>query len=183
MHGARRADVQASSRVITPPGDAGEDWQILMKLGLVFGQNLAYASGAAVREAIAAELASTPGYAELGTTAYADHNGLIGRIDAAIVATPSRFHHRVAASLLAHGVHVFVEKPMTLNVGDADDLIATADAQGLVLQVGHVERFPDYWEITAGSEATTSLSAFDTRAEKTTQLDAGFIYRSKRLEL
>ena len=29
--------VQASSRVITPPGDAGEDWQILMKLGVVFG--------------------------------------------------------------------------------------------------------------------------------------------------
>lgn len=49
--------------------------------------------------------------------------------------------------------------------------------------IGHVERFPDYWEITAGSESTTSLSAFNTRTEKTTQLDAGFIYRSKRLEL
>ena len=49
--------------------------------------------------------------------------------------------------------------------------------------VGHVERFPDYWEITAGSESTTSLSAFDTTTEKTTQLDAGFIYRSKRLEM
>ena len=49
--------------------------------------------------------------------------------------------------------------------------------------VGHVERFPDYWEITAGSESTASLSAFDTTTEKTTQLDAGFIYRSKRLEM
>ena len=49
--------------------------------------------------------------------------------------------------------------------------------------VGRVERFPDYWEITAGSESTTSLSAFDTETEKTTQLDAGFIYRSERLEL
>ena len=62
--------VQAASRVIAPPGDAGEDWQILMKLGLVFGQNLTYASGAAVREAIAAELASLPAYAALGATSF-----------------------------------------------------------------------------------------------------------------
>ena len=79
--------------------------------------------------------------AELGTAAYADHTALLGQIDAAIIATPSRFHHAVAADLLRHGVHVFVEKPMTLNVGDADDLVATAAARRLILQVGHVERF------------------------------------------
>jgi predicted dehydrogenase len=79
--------------------------------------------------------------AELGCPAFADHTELAGRIDAAIVATPSRYHHAVAADLLAHGVHVFVEKPMTLNVGDADDLIREAAARNLVLQVGHVERF------------------------------------------
>ena len=62
--------VQAASRVIAPPGDAGEDWQILLKLGLAFGQNLTYASGAAVREAIATELASVPGYATLGTIGF-----------------------------------------------------------------------------------------------------------------
>jgi hypothetical protein len=33
---------------------------------------------------------------------------------------------------------VFVEKPMTLNIGDADGLIREASARGLVLQVGHV---------------------------------------------
>jgi NADH-quinone oxidoreductase subunit G len=63
--------VQAASRVIAPPGDAGEDWQILLKLGLVFGQNLTYASARAVREAIAARLASVPGYAELGSIGFA----------------------------------------------------------------------------------------------------------------
>ena len=40
-----------------------------------------------------------------------------------------------------HGVHVLVEKPITLNVADADDLVATAEPNRLVLQVGHVERF------------------------------------------
>lgn len=79
--------------------------------------------------------------AELACTAYADHTPLLGRIDAAIIATPTRFHHAVAVDLLSRGVHTFVEKPITLSVADADELVATAAARGLVLQVGHVERF------------------------------------------
>lgn len=79
--------------------------------------------------------------AELGVAAHADHLPLLGQIDAAIIATPTRLHHAVAHDLLAHGVHVFVEKPVTLNVGDADDLIQQAEQHQLVLQVGHVERF------------------------------------------
>ncbi|MEX2173639.1 MAG: Gfo/Idh/MocA family oxidoreductase [Pirellulaceae bacterium] len=79
--------------------------------------------------------------AELATVAHAEHTSLLGNIDAAIIATPSRLHHAVAADLLEHGVHVLVEKPLTLNIGDADDLIRIAAQRGLVLQVGHVERF------------------------------------------
>ena len=79
--------------------------------------------------------------AELNVPAYPDHAPLVGNIDGAIVAAPSRLHHGVAYDLLRRGVHVFVEKPVTLNVGDADDLIAAADEKQAVLQVGHVERF------------------------------------------
>jgi predicted dehydrogenase len=85
--------------------------------------------------------ACQPLAAELGVPAFADHRLLAGRIDAAIIAAPSRLHHAVAADLLSQGIHVFVEKPMTLSVGDADDLIRAAAANQLVLQVGHVERF------------------------------------------
>ena len=59
--------VQASSQVITPPGDAGEDWQILTKLAGAFGSNVSYASAAAVRQAIAHALADKPAYAVLGS--------------------------------------------------------------------------------------------------------------------
>lgn len=79
--------------------------------------------------------------AELNVPAHADHAPLLGQIDAAIIATPTRLHYAVAQDLLAHGVHTFIEKPVTLNVGDADDLIQLAESRGLVLQVGHVERF------------------------------------------
>lgn len=48
--------------------------------------------------------------------------------------------------------------------------------------VGHVQRFPDYWElISAGKESVDSTSAFHTAPEKTTQLDAGLVYESDRL--
>ncbi len=48
--------------------------------------------------------------------------------------------------------------------------------------VGHTERFPDYWElISATKESATTLSAFDSRAEKTNQLDVGVVYNSGKL--
>jgi NADH-quinone oxidoreductase subunit G len=57
--------VQAASRVIPPPGDAGEDWQILAKLAPIFGTTATFASATAVREGIASELAANPAYASL----------------------------------------------------------------------------------------------------------------------
>jgi NADH-quinone oxidoreductase subunit G len=57
--------VQAGSMVITPPGDAVEDWQILGKLGPVFDATVTYTTSASVRAAIARRLHDTPGYAAL----------------------------------------------------------------------------------------------------------------------
>jgi NADH dehydrogenase/NADH:ubiquinone oxidoreductase subunit G len=62
--------VQAASRVIQPPGDAGEDWQILMKLSPVFGETLSYASADAVRHAISEALHDVAGYANLPATRF-----------------------------------------------------------------------------------------------------------------
>jgi NADH-quinone oxidoreductase subunit G len=60
--------VQPASRVIPPPGDAGEDWQILSKLGVVFGSPLSYVSGEALRQAIANALVeAVPAYELLRT--------------------------------------------------------------------------------------------------------------------
>ncbi len=63
--------VQAGARVIPRPGDAGEDWQILAKLGQVFGTAVSYATATTIREAIAASLANVPGYAALGAISFA----------------------------------------------------------------------------------------------------------------
>ncbi len=52
-------------------------------------------------------------------------------------------------AVLQHGVHVLVEKPITTTVAQADELIELARHQGLVLQVGHVERFNPAWNAVA----------------------------------
>lgn len=77
----------------------------------------------------------------LGTTAVADYRELLGKVDAVSIATPTRLHHAIARDFLEHGAHVLVEKPITVTVAEADELIALAHERGRVLQVGHLERF------------------------------------------
>src|SRR6184192_4330056 len=64
-----------------------------------------------------------------------------GMIDAASVATPTNTHYDVARALLASGKHVLIEKPITDDTAHATELAELAARNGLILQVGHVERF------------------------------------------
>lgn len=66
---------------------------------------------------------------------------LLPLIDAAAVATPTVTHLEVGLRLLEAGKHVFIEKPITDTAESARQLIEKASASGLILQVGHVERF------------------------------------------
>ena len=79
--------------------------------------------------------------AEFNVAGFADVSEVVDRLDAAIVVTPTKYHHAVALPLLKRGIHCFIEKPITYSLADADELIATARWQACVLQVGHVERF------------------------------------------
>lgn len=61
--------------------------------------------------------------------------------DALSIVTPTTTHFALARQLLEAGRHVLVEKPMTETAAQAAELVGLAQARGLVLQVGHVERF------------------------------------------
>ncbi|MEN3369214.1 MAG: hypothetical protein V7609_1357 [Verrucomicrobiota bacterium] len=63
------------------------------------------------------------------------------RVDAASIATPTSTHFEIAQELLKRGKHLLVEKPIAENTAHATALAELAAARGLVLQVGHVERF------------------------------------------
>jgi predicted dehydrogenase len=64
-------------------------------------------------------------------------------IDAVVVATPANTHARFAAEALAQGKHVLVEKPMALEVADAEQLIELAARAGRTLMVGHTFLYHD----------------------------------------
>jgi NADH-quinone oxidoreductase subunit G len=62
--------IQAAARVVAPPADAMEDWQILVTVGAALGIPLEYAASAHVRAGIEAEMAATPGYSDLTRFAF-----------------------------------------------------------------------------------------------------------------
>lgn len=84
--------------------------------------------------------------AACGTEALPNSQALVGRIDAAVVAVPTTLHFAVARDLLRAGIHCLVEKPLAANLAEADQLVHLARQQGLVLQVGHIERFNPAFE-------------------------------------
>lgn len=77
----------------------------------------------------------------LGVKGFADHKDLFGKVDAVSIAVPTLLHHKIASEFLKAGIHVLVEKPFTLTLKEADDLIKIAGKNKLTLQVGHIERF------------------------------------------
>jgi predicted dehydrogenase len=66
---------------------------------------------------------------------------LLRHAQAVIIAAPAEFHYSLAAQALAAGKHVLVEKPIAATLEQASDLAGQARQAGLVLQVGHLERF------------------------------------------
>jgi predicted dehydrogenase len=83
--------------------------------------------------------------AELGVTAFANHTDLAGKVDLVSIASTTESHYAVARDCLAAGLHVLVEKPITVTVAQADELIALAADKQRLLQVGHLERYNPAW--------------------------------------
>jgi len=76
-----------------------------------------------------------------GALALTDYQSLLGKVDAVSIVVPTTLHHAISKDFLAAGAHVLVEKPITVTVAEADELIALAKANKVILQVGHLERF------------------------------------------
>jgi predicted dehydrogenase len=77
---------------------------------------------------------------QLGVRAYDSLDTLLAACDAVSIVVPTTAHHAVAEAALRAGCHVFVEKPFTVTLAEADALITQAKREGLLVQVGHVER-------------------------------------------
>lgn len=76
-----------------------------------------------------------------GYTYFESQEALLAACEVVDIVTPTLFHHSIAKSCIEQGKHIFIEKPITQTVEEAEELVALASAKGIKGQVGHVERF------------------------------------------
>ncbi len=79
--------------------------------------------------------------AEFGYTYFDTIDALIDAVDVIDIVTPTLSHHECAKKAITKGKHVFIEKPITNTVAEAEELIALSKEYNVKGQVGHVERF------------------------------------------
>jgi len=79
--------------------------------------------------------------AKLGTRVFSGADDLLGAVDLVSIVAPTVLHHRISRPFLQAGVHVLLEKPITVTVEEADELISIASDKKCILQIGHIERF------------------------------------------
>ena len=66
---------------------------------------------------------------------------LLKKVDAVSIAATTTVHHELAKKCFEYGVHTFIEKPITVTIKEAEELVEISERKNLNLQVGHIERF------------------------------------------
>ena len=79
--------------------------------------------------------------AEFGYSHYANINNLIDAVDVVDIVTPTLSHFDCAKKAIEKGRHIFIEKPITNTLEEAEELLELSKKHGVKGQVGHVERF------------------------------------------
>ncbi len=129
----------------------------LRKMGDLF-----VVQGIASRSGASAGIAALKNGAAIATS---DHRELFAskEIDAILIATRHRTHATFVKDALDAGKHVFVEKPMTLTLEDAEDIVRKSDETGLIVRVGFNRRFSPYLNALRKTVGTSGLRMFSVR--------------------
>lgn len=78
---------------------------------------------------------------EIGTKAFKEINDLLDEVDAVDIVATTSAHYKLVKQAFAKNKHVFVEKPITSQIWEAEQLVEEAEQKKLIFQVGHIERF------------------------------------------
>lgn len=78
---------------------------------------------------------------QYGVRRFSDPEALIDAVDVVDIVTPTSTHFELASRAIRRGKHLFIEKPLTRTVEEAEMLIKLSRNYGVKVQVGHVERF------------------------------------------
>jgi predicted dehydrogenase len=78
---------------------------------------------------------------EFGVPSVTALEDLLSKVDAVAIAATTTAHYELAKKCFEKGVHVFIEKPITATIKEAEELVEISEKKKLNLQVGHIERF------------------------------------------
>ena len=78
---------------------------------------------------------------EFGVQSSKSIDELLTKVDAVSIAATTTAHHELAKKCFDNGIHVFIEKPITVTIKEAEELVEISEKKNLNLQVGHIERF------------------------------------------
>jgi predicted dehydrogenase len=96
--------------------------------------------------------------------------------DAAVVATPTLHHVEVALALIERGVSVLVEKPLAATPEEARTIVEAAEAAGVTLAVGHVERFNPAIRLLAEMTGDARLLQFERLSPYTPRIRDSVVF-------
>jgi len=78
---------------------------------------------------------------EAGCQVFSDNQELLEKVDAVSIVVPTPAHYSVAKTALLMEKDILLEKPITMTLEEADELIELADKKNRIFMVGHLERF------------------------------------------
>jgi predicted dehydrogenase len=111
-------------------------------LGRFHAQKYAQLPGCRLVAVVAADAARARAVgAEVGAASGTDLAAVLEQVDAVSIATPTPSHHAVGMACLRAGKHALIEKPIATTLAEGEALVAEAQARGVALQVGYVQRF------------------------------------------
>lgn len=76
-----------------------------------------------------------------GVRRFSTAEALIDAVDVVDIVTPTLTHYQLAVEAVRRGKHLFIEKPLTHTLAEAENLVRLSQEHGVKVQVGHVERF------------------------------------------
>lgn len=105
---------------------------------------------------------------EFNVPAYEDYQTLLrehsGELDGILIATPHAYHYDQATACLEAGIDVLLEKPMTIDVRDAVDLVETARRHNRILKVGYQRHFHPVFQMIRHLIASNRIGTVHTVA-------------------
>lgn len=97
-------------------------------------------------------------------------------IDFAVVATPTQMHVETALTLIDRGTHLMIEKPLAETPEEARRIVDAADEAGVVLAVGHVERFNAAVSVLAGLAEEPVMLSFERLSPFTPRIQESVVF-------